>query len=67
MEEQTMASNVGPTKIWKITYYPKELNGGVMGVAFVEADTHHWAMYTFRQLYSGQFSTIAKCEELFQS
>jgi hypothetical protein len=42
------------------------LNGGQMGVAFVEADTKHWAMYTFQQLYAGQYSTIEKCEELFK-
>ena len=60
-----MGGNLGPTKTWKITYYPKELNGGVMGVAFVEADTKHWAMYTFQQLYAGQYGTVYKCEELF--
>ena len=53
-------------KTWKITYYPVTLNGGIMGVAFIEADTQHWALYTFQQLYAGQYSTIAKCEELFR-
>lgn len=46
-----MGGNLGPTKTWKITYYPKILNGGIRGVAFVEADTKHWAMYTFQQCY----------------
>ena len=62
-----MSGNIGALKTWKVTYYPKNPNGGIMGVAFVEADTHHWAMYTFRQLYAGQYTTIYKCEELFKS
>lgn len=61
-----MAGNLGRTKTWKITYYPKVPNNGILGVAFVEADTHQWAMYTFQQLYAGQYFTIAKCEELFK-
>lgn len=61
-----MGGNLGLTKTWKVTYYPKELNGGIRGVAFVEADTRHWAMHTFQQLYAGQYFTICKCEELFK-
>lgn len=61
-----MGGNLGPTKTWKVTYYPKILNSGIKGVAFVEADTKHWAMHTFQQLYAGQFSTVEKCEELFK-
>ena len=61
-----MGGNLGPTKTWKVTYYPKTLNGGVMGVALVEADTKHWAMHTFQQTYAGQYHTIDKCEELFK-
>lgn len=57
--EDVMAS-----KLWKITYVPKELNGGIRGVALVEADTKHWAMYTFQQQYAGQYHTIDHCEEL---
>lgn len=60
-----MSGNLGPLKTWKIVYYPKMLNG-TMGVAFVEADTKHWAMHTFQQQYAGQYSTIEKCEELFK-
>ena len=48
-----MAGNLGRTKTWKITYHPKVPNNGILGVAFVEADTHQWAMYTFQQLYAG--------------
>ena len=61
-----MAGNLGRTKTWKITYHPKMPNNGILGVAFVEADTRQWAMYTFQQLYAGQYFTIAKCEELFK-
>ena len=53
-------------KTWKITYYPKVLNGGIRGVAIVEAETKHMAMYTFNQLYAGQYHTVDKCEELFK-
>ena len=42
----------GPTKTWKIVYNPKVLNGGQMGVAFVEAENKHVAMYTFQQQYA---------------
>ena len=53
----------GPTKTWKIVYNPKVLDGGKMGVAFVEAENKHVAMYTFQQQYAGQYSTIDSCEE----
>ena len=59
-----MGGNLGPTKTWKVVYHPITPNGGVLGVAFVEADTRHWAMHTFQQLYAGQYFTICKCEEL---
>lgn len=59
-----MSLFLGKAKTWKITYHPKEPNNGILGAAFVEADTHQWAMYTFQQLYAGQYFTIAKCEEL---
>ena len=61
-----MSGNLGSTKTWKVTYNPKVLNGGVMGVALVEADTKQWAIHTFQQLYAGQYRTIYKCEELFK-
>ncbi|MBE6781988.1 MAG: hypothetical protein E7540_04635 [Ruminococcaceae bacterium] len=53
----------GPTKTWKIVYNPKVLDGGKMGVAFVEAENKHVAMYTFQQQYAGQYSTIDSCTE----
>lgn len=55
----------GPLETWKITYYPPMPNGGVMGVAFVEADCRQQALYTFSQQYAGQYTTVAKCERLF--
>ena len=61
-----MAGNLGPTRTWRITYYPKTLNGGIRGVALIEADTKHMAMFTFQQLYAGQYRTIERCEELIK-
>ena len=61
-----MAGNLGPTKTWRITYYPKTLNGGIRGVALIEADTKHMAMFTFQQLYADQYHTVERCEELIK-
>ena len=61
-----MAGNLCPTRTWKITYCPKMLNGGIRGVALIEADTKHMAMFTFRQLYAGQYHTVERCEELIK-
>lgn len=54
----------GQWELWKITYYPKNLNGGIMGVAIVEAGDQGHAMQTFREQYSGQYSTVASCKKL---
>ncbi len=54
----------GPLETWKIVYHPKVMNGGVMGVAFVEADCRQMAMFTFQQQYAGQYSTVASCTKL---
>ena len=56
----------GPLETWKIVYYPKILNGGVLGVALVEADCHQMAMQTFQQQYAGQNHTIKSCEKLIK-
>lgn len=56
----------GPTKTWKIVYSPKELNGGIRGVAIIEAPDKHAAMYTFSQQYAGQYFTVESCVELFK-
>ena len=34
------------------------MNGGMKGVAFVEADTEQWAIKTFMEQYAGQYFTI---------
>lgn len=56
----------GPMETWKIVYIPKEMNGGMRGVALVEADSHQTAMYTFQQQYAGQFSTVETCQKLIK-
>ena len=43
---------------WKVVYHPIVMQGGIRGVAFVEAPTQAEASYTFKQLYAGQFFTI---------
>lgn len=48
----------GKWDTWKIVYYPKNMNGGIRGVAFVEAGDRAHASYTFRQMYEGQYHTI---------
>lgn len=55
----------GPMETWKIVYIPKEMNGGIRGVALVEAQDRHAAMYTFQQEYAGQYHTVHSCEKLF--
>lgn len=61
-----MAGNLGSTKTWRATYYPRMLNGGIRGVALIEADTKHMAMFTFQQLYAGQYHTVERCEDLIK-
>ncbi|MBE6748946.1 MAG: hypothetical protein E7557_06925 [Ruminococcaceae bacterium] len=56
----------GPSETWKIVYYPKDMSGGQMGVALIEADSHQQAMFTFQQQYAGEFRTVAKCEKLIK-
>ena len=53
----------GPMKTWKVVYSPKVLNGGMRGVAFVEADSRSWAMFTFQKEYAGEYSTVISCTE----
>ena len=55
----------GKTNTWKVVYYPKVLNAGIMGVAFVEAENWSAAMYSFQCQYAGQFHTIQSCTEVF--
>lgn len=53
----------GKWQTYKIVYTPKVLNGGIRGVAFVEAGDRAHAMYTFSQQYAGQYFTIESCTE----
>lgn len=55
----------GKTETWKIVYYPKVMNGGLRGVALVEAATRQQAMYTFQQQYAGQYHTVDSCTKLY--
>ena len=61
-----MATYYGPLETWKIVYVPKVMNGGVHGVALVEADCKQMAMRTFMQQYAGQYFTIERCEKLLK-
>lgn len=56
----------GKTKTWKIIYNlpPEKQNGGIMGVAFIEAVTRQDAIYSFQCQYRGQFFTIDSCVEV---
>ena len=56
----------GKWETWKIVYTSKEMNGGVRGVALVEAGDRHHAMQTFREQYAGQYFTVESCEKLFK-
>lgn len=51
------------THTWKVVYVPQVMNGGMRGVAFVEAATKAEASWTFKQLYAGQFFTIERIEK----
>ena len=55
----------GQWELWKITYIRKVMNGGIRGVAIVEAGDRHHAMQTFREQYSGEYTTVETCEKLF--
>lgn len=54
----------GAKETWKIIYVPKVMNGGMRGVALVEATDRQHAMYTFSQQYAGQYSTVESCNKL---
>lgn len=58
----------GKTETWKIVYHlpPEKQNGGMMGVAIIEADRRDTAIFTFQQQYAGQYSTIRSCELLIK-
>ena len=52
------------TYTWKIVYIPKVMNGGIRGVAFVEAATEQEASFAFKQQYANEYFTIDKIEKL---
>ena len=56
----------GKWETWKLVYIPKEMNGGVRGVALVEAGDRGHAMQTFREQYAGEYTTVESCEKLFE-
>lgn len=56
----------GKNYTWKIVYNPKVANGGMQGVALVEACTEQEAMFTFCNQYAGQFTTVNSCKKLFE-
>lgn len=53
-------SNYGKSETWKIVYAlpPAQQNGGMRGVAFVEAQTKSEASSYFKQQYAGQYFVI---------
>ena len=54
----------GEWDTWKVVYYPVELNGGMRGVALVEAGDEAHAMQVFREQYAGQFHTVQSISKL---
>lgn len=57
----------GKWETWKIVYIlKKDIMDGTRGVAFVEAGDRGHAMQTFREQYSGQYTTVDSCEKLFK-
>lgn len=55
----------GKWETWKIVYVPKVMNGGIRGVALIEAGDRGHAMQTFREQYAGQYSTVESCQKLY--
>lgn len=54
----------GKWDTYKIIYNPKVMNGGIRGVAFVEAGDRGHALYTFSQQYAGMYSTVDSVEKI---
>ena len=59
-------SYYGPMETWKVTYIPKEMNGGRRGVALVEGDCRQQAMRNFQLEYAGQYHTVEDCRKLIK-
>lgn len=56
----------GPLETWKVVYYPTDMSAWQMGVALIEAESQHQAVYTFKQQYAGQYRTVESCEKLMK-
>ena len=54
----------GKWETWKIVYTPKVMNGGMKGVALVEAGDRAHAISVLQKQYAGQFFTIESCTKL---
>lgn len=54
----------GKTETWKVVYIPKIQNGGMKGVAVVEAADRQTAMFNFNQQYAGQYHVVESCNKL---
>lgn len=57
-------SGYGPRETWKVVYLPKVMNGGMRGVALVEAENRQQAMFNFSREYAGQYFTVEECKKL---
>lgn len=55
----------GKWETWKIVYIPKIMNGGMRGVAFIEAGDQGHALHMFQEQYAGQYQTVESCQKLF--
>lgn len=54
----------GVWETWKIVYVPKVMNGGMRGVAFVEAGDRGHAMQVFREQYEGKYFTVESIQKM---
>ena len=53
----------GKWETWKIVYIPKVMNGGIRGVAFVQAGDRAHAMQVFREQNQGKYFTVQSIEK----
>ena len=54
----------GKSYTWKIVYTPKVMDGGIRGVALIEAETRADAMHSFSHQYAGEYFTVESCTKL---
>ena len=53
----------GKWETYKVVYYPKNMSGGVLGVAFVEAGDKAHAMQVFREMHRDEYHTVRSIEK----